>query len=154
MDGSDEIDLVDYVKVIVKRKGIILSIIAVGVAIAFITHFDNVDIYQAIGHYKGRQVNKQFIEEAKIKYPQSTIEGIAKTKIVIIKEIHQQPDVAIERCHKIAKELRLKKIADISYPKTIDSNKMKIGTTIFLFAFFGICIGFIQERWYRNKGVK
>ncbi len=150
--NNDDINLVEWVRVIKRRKVTILSVIGIGVGIFFLVHFDNVSIYQAVGHYKSRKVNFKFVEEAKIKYPQVEIEWVKNTNIMSIKTTSNESDKAKNKCRYIAKELRIKKVVNISEPKMIGEKKIKWVTILLAFTFFGILVGFIQDNWEKNKG--
>ncbi len=151
---NGELNLVDYIKVIQKRRVTIVLIILIGIVVSFSMPRKPVT-YQAVGHYKVKRLKKvkQFVAEAKVRHPGIKISN--DSGIIKITTTDSTPESAREEQASVAKSLKIKKIIPIQNYDTInkafDDLKKKRVMVLMIFIFVGILIGFIKEGWENNK---
>ncbi len=159
---NDEVNLIDCIKAIKRRKVTLLLVILIGVAVSFsIPKPPEIPTtYQSIGHYKisrnllptqRKEQAKQFIAEVKVRYPD--IEVSESSSIITIVITDSTPESARERQIAVAKNLKIKKfmpIRDIVI-KPKSEPRVKKGIVIILSVFLGFFAVFIKEWWENNK---
>jgi len=150
----DEINLIDYVKIIKKQRVTILNIIMIGIILAIALPFFTPKVYQATGYYKVtgfffKPRPRQLVAEAKIKHPSADITIPKDTTIITIKTSGATSQETKNECRKIANTLPVAKIVDVS--SKLLKPKVNSMVVIIIFTFFAFFIGFIKEWWEKNK---
>lgn len=158
---EDEVNLIDYIKVIIKRRYTILGIILIGVLVAVGLHLKPVEkVYQATGHYKlterfqyklnPEQIAikaKQIANEITMKYP--NIKVSEKQSIITIKAIGKIPEKLENRCRMAAKGLPIKQIVGVS-SNLVKQKKSKKALIMIVFMLLALFVGFLKE-WLSNN---
>ena len=153
---NDEVNLVDYIKVVKRRKVTIILVILTGIVVSLsIPKLPTT--YQSIGYYKisgnflpteRKEQAKQFVSEAKVRYP--GIKVSESSSIITITTTDSDAESSIKRQISIAKELKIKEIVAIKNI-VVKPKAIKVMLPI-LFIFLGIFAGAIKEWWENNKG--